>query len=218
MLDFAQARHSMISSQIRPCDVNDFFLLDAINEVPRENFVPESMRSFAYTDQSMFLELGNERRFLLQPMVTAKMIQALEIKPGQKILDIAAGLGYSSAIMEKLGASVTLLESNETIASAAKECLASYTNVQVINGPLNMGVFDMSPFDGILINGTAEDFSKTFLRQIKDNGRMVFFQGEGQRPHATLMIRSGEAFGLRQLFNASSVKLDAFKKTDVFNF
>ena len=218
MMDFAHARHQMIASQLRPCEVNDPLLLDAVNNVPREQFVPEEFRDVAYADRSITVTLGGISRTLLQPMVVTKLIQALNIQQGFKILDIAAGLGYSSAIMAELGAHVTLLEENEFLASAAKEALSHYETIQIVSGDLNEGCFDQSPFDAVLIHGKAEHFSEQFLRQIKDDGYLICFQGEGARPQATLIIRTDKALGYRPLFNAAAPAIPAFGPKQSFQF
>ena len=113
MLDFAQARRMMVDSQVRTFDVNDLAVLAAFDEVPREGFVPAGRESLAYMDQNLPVSDGDgpgERRFMLAPMVLARMIQALELAPGQRVLDIGGGLGYSAAVLLRLGCSVIALE------------------------------------------------------------------------------------------------------------
>ncbi|MFL5053743.1 MAG: protein-L-isoaspartate O-methyltransferase family protein, partial [Microvirga sp.] len=104
MVDFAQARRMMVDSQLRTFDVNDVPLLDAMETIPRERFVLPGRVGLAYIDQDIPVSEGAERRFMLAPMVLARMIQSLEISPGMKALDVAGGLGYSSAVLAELGA------------------------------------------------------------------------------------------------------------------
>ena len=97
MLDFAQARRMMVDGQLRTFDVNDLPLLAAVDDIPRERFVPDDRVAFAYIDQDIPVSDGldvPERRFMLVPMVLARLIQALDIKKSDKILDVACGLGY----------------------------------------------------------------------------------------------------------------------------
>ena len=102
MLDFAQARRTMVDSQLRTFDVNELRLLDAMDETPRERFVPRHLEGIAYIDQDLPLSDGEDCRYILSPMVQARLIQALAIDPGAKVLDVACGLGYSSASPDRL--------------------------------------------------------------------------------------------------------------------
>src|SRR5918995_1381193 len=119
MLDFAQARRAMVDSQLRTFDVFDIPVLAAMEAVPRERFVPAGRESLAYIDQDIPVSdgiAGVERRFMLKPMVLGRMLQALDIEAGVKALDVACGLGYSSAVLAQLGAKVVALESVEPLA------------------------------------------------------------------------------------------------------
>ncbi len=112
MIDYAQARRMMVDCQLRTFDVNDNAVLDAFDTVPREAFVPPGREPFAYIDQTLRLDGANgESRCLPAPMVLARMIQALKIRPGAKALDVGTGTGYAAAVMAHLGAAVTALES-----------------------------------------------------------------------------------------------------------
>src|SRR4051794_22416415 len=125
MVDFAQARRMMVDSQLRTFDVNDVRLLDVMESIPRELFVLPGRENLAYIDQNIPVSDGAERRCMLSPMVLARMIQALEIVPGMKVLDVACGLGYSSAVLAELGATVVAIDSDETLTAAASKRLAS---------------------------------------------------------------------------------------------
>ena len=120
MIDFAQARRMMVDSQLRTFDVNDIPVLDAFDSVPRERFVPEGRESLAYIDQDLLVGAGSVRRFMLSPMILARMIQTLAVGPGTRVLDVAAGRGYASAVLATLGARVTALESDPELAGAAR--------------------------------------------------------------------------------------------------
>jgi hypothetical protein len=138
MIDYAQARRMMVDCQLRTFDVNDNAVLDAFDTVPRETFVPQGREPFAYIDQTLHLAGANgEVRCLPAPMVLARMIQALKIRPGAKALDIGTGTGYAVAVMAHLGAQVTALESVPDLAEKARAKLGS--SIQVIEGPLQVG-------------------------------------------------------------------------------
>jgi len=125
MVDFAQARRTMVDGQLRTFDVNDMPLLDAMDTVPRELFVLPGRQDLAYIDQDILVSDGAERRYMLSPMILGRMIQALAIEAGERVLDVACGRGYASAVFHKLGAQVTALESDEALASVARESLSA---------------------------------------------------------------------------------------------
>jgi protein-L-isoaspartate(D-aspartate) O-methyltransferase len=222
MLDFAKARRMMVDSQLRTFDVNDLAVLAAFDEVPRERFVPPGRECLAYMDQDLPVSEGNgpQRRFMLAPMVLARMIQALELAPGQKILDVACGLGYSSAVLARLGCSVIAREEGEEVAVQLRRRLAALgvQGVTVAAGPLERGYPDAAPYDAILINGAVETRPEALLRQLADRGRLVCVAGRGPATRATLFVRAGEAFGSRPLFDAAAPVLPAFRAEPGFVF
>jgi protein-L-isoaspartate(D-aspartate) O-methyltransferase len=153
-------------------------------------------------------------------MILGRMIQALEIEPGAKALDVACGLGYSSAVLAKLGAVVTALESDEALASAARERLAGVGagGVTVVTGPLDQGYPQAAPYDAILINGSVEREPAELLRQLAEGGRLICIQGQGRAARATLYVRAGGATGQRSLFDAAAPLLAAFRAEPGFVF
>jgi protein-L-isoaspartate(D-aspartate) O-methyltransferase len=220
MVDFAQARRMMVDSQLRTFDVNDLSLLDAMDAVPRERFVAAGRENLAYIDQDILVGSGKERRFMLSPMVQARLIQALALEPGRKVLDVACGLGYSSAVMAELGAAVIGLESDEALAGEARKRLASVgaSGISVVAGPLDKGLSAEAPFDAILINGAIERRPDALLGQLADGGRLVCIMGRGRSAKATLFVRTGDAFGSRNLFDAAAPSLTAFQNDPGFVF
>jgi protein-L-isoaspartate(D-aspartate) O-methyltransferase len=220
MVDFAQARRMMVDSQLRTFDVNDIPLLDAVDSIPRERFVMPGREEFAYIDQDLLVSDGPERRFMLSPMILGRLIQALEIEPGTKVLDVACGLGYSSAVLAELGADVVALEHGDALANAAGERLnaAGAGRVKVVAGPLDKGHPEAAPYGAILINGAVEVRPDGLLQQLADGGRLVCVQGRGRSAKATLYVRSGQAFGLRNLFDAAAPMLAPFQAEAGFVF
>jgi protein-L-isoaspartate(D-aspartate) O-methyltransferase len=223
MLDFAKARRMMVDSQLRTFDVNDLAVLAAFDEVPRERFVPPGRESLAYMDQDLPVAEdvnGAERRFMLSPMVLARMIQALEVKPGDKVLDVAPGLGYSSAVLARLGCSVIALEADEDLAAQLRRRLAAagVEGAIVGSGPLEHGYPDAAPYDAILVNGALETRPDALLRQLADRGRLACVEGRGRSARATLTVRSGDAYGSRPLFDAAAPPLAAFRAEPSFVF
>jgi protein-L-isoaspartate(D-aspartate) O-methyltransferase len=223
MLDFAKARRMMVDSQLRTFDVNDLALLAAFDEVPRERFVPPGREGLAYMDQDlpvMAAGEGAERRFMLAPMVLARMIQALELKPGDKVLDVAPGLGYSSAVLVRLGCSVVALEAGADLAGQLRRQLAGagVEGVVVAAGLLPHGYPEAAPYDAILVNGAVEKRPEALLAQLSDRGRLACVEGGGRAGKATLTVRSGHAYGSRSLFDAAAPPLAAFRAEPGFVF
>jgi protein-L-isoaspartate(D-aspartate) O-methyltransferase len=223
MLDFAKARRMMVDSQLRTFDVNDLAVLAAFDEVPRERFVPAGREGLAYSDGDLPVTDGAggaERRFMLAPMVLARMIQALELTPGERVLDVAGGLGYSAAVLARLGCTVFALESDESLAAAMRRRLAAagIEGVAVAVGPLERGYSDAAPFDAILVNGAVELRPEALLRQLADGGRLACVEGRGRAAPAVLYVRAGDAFGARPLFDAAAPALAAFRAEPGFVF
>ncbi|SEM89374.1 protein-L-isoaspartate(D-aspartate) O-methyltransferase [Methylobacterium sp. UNC300MFChir4.1] len=217
MIDYAQARRMMVDCQLRTFDVNDNLVLDAFDTVPREAFVPKGREPFAYIDQTLNLgEAGGETRCMPAPMVVARMIQALRVRPGVAALDVATGYGYAAAVMAELGAQVTALESVPDLAAAARTRLGA--SAQVIEGPIADGAPKQGPFDVILINGRVEVRPQALLNQLKDDGRLVCVFGPHRNAKVTLFVRAGDAFGARPLFDASLPGLEAFAVEAGFAF
>ncbi|HEU6441352.1 MAG TPA: protein-L-isoaspartate O-methyltransferase [Microvirga sp.] len=220
MVDFSQARRMMVDSQLRTFDVNDIPLLDAMGSVPREKFVLPGREELAYMDQDILVGDGPTRRFMLSPMNLGRMIQALSVEPGEKALDVAAGRGYASAVLDELGAQVTALESDEALADQARRSLAAAgaARVQVVTGALDQGYAESAPYDVILINGAVDLRPDALLQQLAEGGRLVCVKGRGRAARATLYVRSGNAFGERALFDAAAPVLAPFVQEPGFTF
>lgn len=218
MLDYAQARRLMVDCQLRTFDVNDIAVLDAFDAVPREAFVPPGAEPFAYIDQN--LSLGGsaaDPRYLPASMLLARMIQALRIGHGTRVLDVGTGYGYASAVMARLGAQVTALESDPALAEAARTRLGGL-QVDVVEGPLASGWPKAGPYDAILVNGRVEIRPQALLDQLKDAGRLACVLGRDKAAKATLFVRAGDAFGARPLFDAALPGLTAFREEAGFAF
>lgn len=202
-------RQMMVDGQIRTNEVSNPALLDALYAVPRESFVPLSARSVAYVDREIEVGTG---RFLLSPMVAAKLIQALDLREGDKVLDIAGGSGYSRAIMERMGAHVTMLE------NVTPESSIDASSIDAVTGPLNEGVASRAPFSAILINGSIDYVSPSLLAQLGKGGRLVAIVGQGRSGKACIFERNGDTFSTRSLFDASAPFLREFERVVDFAF
>jgi protein-L-isoaspartate(D-aspartate) O-methyltransferase len=220
MIDFAIARRAMVDSQLRPTDVTDREVLAAMLEVPREQFVPAELAGVAYLDRDLPVD---PKRALLKPMVLARMIQAAELKTGDRVLDVACGTGYSSAILARLSASVTALEDDADRARRCGDNLAKLTalgtgNVSGVCGPLEAGWPAGAPYDVILVNGACETEPQGLLRQLNEGGRLIAIIGTGPVGKATLFRKDHGEIGSRTLFDAVAPALPAFAKAPSFVF
>jgi len=185
MFDTAAARRMMVDCQVRTADVTNPDLIDAMLEVPRELFVPKPLADRAYLDADIAIGDG---RFLLKPMVLAKLVQAGQIGSADHVLDVGCGTGYSSAILARLAGSVVALEQDGGLAAAAKQALAAVGagQVTVVTGPLTAGWPAAGPFDFILINGATEVTPESYAGQLKPSGRLACIYKPG--PAAKAMI------------------------------
>ncbi|RAI45661.1 protein-L-isoaspartate O-methyltransferase family protein [Rhodoplanes roseus] len=222
-MDFAAARRKMVDNQIRPNGVTDTRLLDALVAVPREHYVPAAKAAMAYMDGDLAVAPvahGKADRCLLKPMVLARLIQALEIAETDRVLDLACGTGYSTAILARLAASVVGLEETPALAESAARLLASagIGNVSVVSGPLEAGWPSGGPYDAILVNGTVDSVPRALLSQLAEGGRLVAIVGT-KAPGEAILYRSvnREPSGI-PVFDASAPVLPAFSKPPAFVF
>ena len=172
MTDFATRRRMMVDTQVRPSDVTEFPIIDAMLNIPREAFVPRDRVEAAYASEDV--DLG-EGRVLLDPRVFAKMLDALDLKNDDLVLDLGAGLGYSSAVIARIAEAVVAVEEDETLAAEAQSLLSEHhaDNVVLHSGPLAEGAAEHGPYDAILVEGGVETLPDGILAQLKDGGRMA---------------------------------------------
>ena len=172
MLNFTTARINMVESQVRPNKVTDPRLIEALESLPREGFVPPDLRAVAYVDRS--LKLG-EGRYLLDPMVFARLVQAADPQPSDLVLDIACATGYSTAVLARLAGTVVAVESDGALIEAANSALngLGIDNAVVVNGELAFGYAQQGPYDVILINGEVDSLPQSLTDQLAPGGRLV---------------------------------------------
>lgn len=218
MPDYATARHNMVEGQVRPNRVTEPLIVEAMETLPRELFVPKSLRGMAYVDED--LPIGNGR-FLLQPMVLARLLQEAQIEPGDVVLDIGCGTGYSTAVIARLANTVIGLESDPELPQKATGLLAQIgaDNTVVLQGNLRDGHPPQSPYQVIVLNGAAAEIPDALRRQLSDGGRLVGIeQVSPVMGKAVLISRFGDAFSERALFEAAVPYLPGFEPRPVFEF
>ena len=216
---FESARKMMVDCQIRPSKVTDQNVLDAFLTVPREAFVGKHQRAIAYVDEDLPLPGG---RCLMEPMVLARLVQALEIRPGDSVLVVGAASGYGSAIIAHLAGSVIAVETRTQLVEKAQEILVAHgiDNAVVIKSRLVDGYAEEGPYDQILVEGSVESMPESLLQQLAPKGKLAAVY----RPHgapmgvASLWTRSGPDFVRKSLFDACVPNLDEFNKKPEFTF
>lgn len=223
MNSFKAERDTMIESQVRPNAVTDTELLKAMAELPREAFVPPSLRSLAYMDGPLRVEAAREGappRYLLAPMVFAKLAQAARVRKTERVLDVGPATGYSTAILARLAQSVVALECDAGLAALAKDALAAQGigNADLAIGPLNLGVPDRAPFDVIFMNGRLGCAPETLFGQLAPGGRLVAIVGSETASKARLFVNVDSSVQDTVAFDAGAPLLPGFESLRSFAF
>jgi len=209
MSDFAARRTTMVDTQVRTSDVTKFPVIDAMLTIPREEFVPASRRSVAYSGEN--LDIGHGR-VLLEPRTLAKMVDALDIQPDELVLDLACGYGYSAAVMARMAEAVVAIEDDAELASEAEQRLsdAGIDNVAVLHAPLTEGAPKQGPYDVILIEGAVQDIPAAIVEQLREGGRVAALFVEGALGVARIGTRQNGQLSWRYSFNAKAPMLPGF--------
>jgi protein-L-isoaspartate(D-aspartate) O-methyltransferase len=218
-MDFATARRRMIDNQITPNRIDDPVLLEAMGSVPRELFVPKALQGVAYVDDDLAIGDG---RFLVEPLVLAKLIHAAEIGPTDVVLDIGCASGYSAAVLGRKAAAVVALECDTSLVAAANATLQKLgiDNVAVMEGALEEGAPKQAPFDAIIICGAASEVPRGLAGQLADGGRLacVLRRDQMSPGKGVVFRRLGDTVSRREVFDASPPFLPGFLRRPDFVF
>ena len=217
MSDFAGLRTKMVDGQVRTTDVTSLPLLDALLSVPREEFVPAARKSLAYIDEDLEISPG---RYLMEPSPFARIVQLADIQPGDFVLDVGAGSGYSAAVLSKLAGSVVALEQDSALAAKAQSVLSAlgYDTVAVVEGVLADGYPAQAPYDVIVLEGAVETIPHALFHQLKDGGRLVAVEGYGNSGVVRVYVKHGPSVSARRAFNAAVKPLPGFNNIPSFEF
>lgn len=225
MPDFAQLRRNMVDNQLRTFSITDRKVLEAMLAVPRELFLPAALVPIAYSDAALDIAAGQGFRRMLTPMTLARMAQAAEISPGDRILDVGGAAGYSAAVLSRLGGEVVALEVDEALvrSAAANLARAGVAHARAVGGPLEAGFAAGAPYDVIFINGMLEIEPEALLRQLGPKGRLVAIRrptGDptGRAGKAIVLEKGGQSIGERDIFDATAPILPGFQAAPAFAF
>jgi protein-L-isoaspartate(D-aspartate) O-methyltransferase len=213
-----QARFNMIEQQIRPWDVLDQGVLSLLAVVKREDFVPPAYKALAFVDTEVPLPHG---QFMLAPKVEARLLQELDVRKHERVLEVGAGSGHMAALLGHRAQQVITLETIPELVEMARANLqrAGLMNVSVREADGSRGLPDEAPFDVIVLSGSVAEVPPAVLSQLKVGGRLAAVVGQQPIMRATLFTRSGEhGFSSVTLFDTVAPRLTGFGEPPRFRF
>jgi protein-L-isoaspartate(D-aspartate) O-methyltransferase len=208
--DFAAAREAMVDSQLRPQGVTDERVLRAMGSIAREKFLPRHTQPLAYVDRAVAMSPG---RFLPAPAVLGQLLTQLMLEPGQRMLIVGAGTGYSTAVLKDMGLEAIALESDAELAAQAREL-----GIEVVEGPLDAGWKKAAPYDRILIDGAVEEIPEAIIKQLADGGRLAAAVLDRGVTRLIVGRAVGGAFGYYSIGDAGVPALPGFTRPRAFTF
>jgi protein-L-isoaspartate(D-aspartate) O-methyltransferase len=217
-MDLARARVNMVENQLRPSRIDDPRLIAAMLEVPRERFVPKTLKGVAYADEDLMLPGGG---FLIEPLALARLVQAADVRPSDVALVLGCSTGYAAAILARLAATVIVALPDAAAARRAEGLLEDLgvDNVVVTESddPL-AGHPSQAPFDVILLAGAVDEVPAAPLEQLGEGGRLVAVIDHGHVGKGTLFSRLHGVIGRRVLFDAQIPPIQGRKRAPAFAF
>jgi protein-L-isoaspartate(D-aspartate) O-methyltransferase len=188
MTDFSELRQRMVESQIAAHGVSDPHVLDAMGSVAREEFVPSELKHLAYQDGPLPIDCGQT---ISQPFIVAFMIEAAELEPGARALEIGTGSGYGAAVMSRIAGQVWTIERHEALAETARRRLAATGchNVELRTGDGSLGWPEAAPFDAIIVTAGAQVVPDALREQLAIGGRLIIPVGESDAVQRLVRIR-----------------------------
>lgn len=214
--DFGKMREAMVASQLRPNAVSDPRVVAAMARVPREDFLPDSVRGLAYRDTAVPLAHGRAANL---PIAIGKLLTRAQIMPTDRVLLIGAASGYTAAVLALLAGSVVAVESDPALLAIARPALAGYANVELVEGDLAVGWPERAPYDRLFVDGAVEHLPDALIAQVRPGGRVV--AGLVDRGGITRLAagsRSDGGFGLAPFADIDCVVLPGFARPRAFTF
>tara|TARA_B100000963_G_scaffold340001_1_gene338221 strand:+ start:37 stop:687 length:651 start_codon:yes stop_codon:yes gene_type:complete len=216
MFNYKKARDNMVDNLIRPSNVTNPKLLNALREVRRDKFLPGNLSSLSYSEAELLIQ--NDRK-VMSPWLLAKMIQSLDLNPRDNVLSLAAGYGYSCALISSLANFVVAVESGDFAQEAQSRLIENgYDNILVKEGKINEGAKNEGPYDVILIEGAVEFINEEILNQLKSGGKIMAVFKEKLLGQCRLGIKTNTQIQWTNLFEANCALLSEFKKEKAFIF
>lgn len=216
--DFEQARHNMVEQQIRPWNVLDQRVLDKIQGLARDRFVPKKYRAIAYADTQ--IDIGHSQ-IMMTPKEEARMLQALAIQPTDSVLEIGTGTGYCTALMASLAEKVYSVDIIEEFIQSASVITKSLglTNIEFEEGDAVNGWPHHKPYDAIAITGSYYQLPEAYLTHLSIGGRLFCVTGAKPAMQAQLITRLGEEeWHYQTLYETVIPELINSKPKPQFNF
>jgi protein-L-isoaspartate(D-aspartate) O-methyltransferase len=192
MTDFAAEREAMVQRQIASRGIHDPKILEAFRSVPREEFLSEEYRDLAYGDHPLPIEAGQT---ISQPYIVALMIQAAEITPGDRVLEVGAGSGYAAAVMSRIAGSVIAIERQHDLVQVASERMQrlGFDNVRIVEADGTRGWEPEAPYDAILAAASGSHVPPPWVKQLADGGRIVMPVGDPSWIQKLIKVTKGPA-------------------------
>jgi len=217
-MNFETARHNMIEQQIRPWNVIDQVSLDVMEMIPRENFVADIYRNVAFSDVELPIGFGQH---MLAPKIEAKLLQAVQVKKSDQVLEIGTGSGYLTALLATLAKQVCSIELHEELSKQAQQRLAAegINNVTYVVADAAKGYSQNGPYDVIVLTGSVPAIADEFKNYLAAGGRLFAVVGTGKVMEATLITRAPDnTFSEEALFETVLQPLENIQQADSFTF
>lgn len=223
MTDYDAMRLNMVESQIRPNKVTDPRLINAFSALPRERFVPENRAGVAYIDEDLEIAPG---RYLTEPAVLARMVEAARVTESDTVLDIGCGTGFSTAVLAHLAGTAIGLEPDAELNARASELMIELgiDNAVIVGGDPASGHPDQAPYDVIVLGGAIDTVPEALLNQLAEGGRLIavipniHVSDRSHAGQATLFLRAEGGIARRPLFDAAIPLLPGFTHEAGFVF
>ncbi|MBU1660334.1 MAG: protein-L-isoaspartate(D-aspartate) O-methyltransferase [Chloroflexi bacterium] len=203
---YSAQRESMVTDQIAWRGIRTPGVLDAMRTVPRHLFVPADQRAYAYSDGALRIDHGQT---ISQPYIVALMTDLLELRGGEKVLEVGTGSGYQAAVLSRLAAEVYTIERHAPLAEKAAQILKElhYDNIHIHTGDGSVGLPEYAPYQAIMVTAAAPKVPQPLLDQLDEGGRLVLPVGSRYSQILEYWQRHGEQFKQKTITAVAFVPL-----------